>query len=70
MSGRWTALNEIDKRLSIKVGKIITSVGKASLQCLGTTRKELRESVCDSLKTARTYVLDPTRKFIPRPQRP
>jgi transposase len=70
MSGRWTALNEIDKRLSIKVGKIITSVGKASLHCLGTTRKELRASVCDSLKTARTYVLDPTRKFIPRPQRP
>jgi len=70
MSGRWTALNEIDKRLSIKVGKIITSVGKASLHCLGTTRKELRESVCDSLKTARTYVLDPTRKFVPRPQKP
>jgi transposase len=69
MNGRWTALDEIDKRLSLKVGKIISSVGNASLQCLGTTRKELRIEICESLKAARTYVLNPARKFIPKPQR-
>lgn len=69
MNGRWTALNEIDKRLSLKVGKIISSVGNASLKCLGTTRKELRAAIGHSLTAARTYVLDPDTKFIPTPQR-
>lgn len=70
MNGRWTPLSDIDKRLSIKVGKIVSSVGAASLQCLGSTRKEFRAQVCQSLKIARTYALDPTKKFIPEPQRP
>ena len=70
MNGRWTPLGEIDKRLSIKVGKIITSVGTASLQCLGSTRKEFRAQVCQSLKIARTYVLDANKTFTPKIQRP
>jgi transposase len=69
MHGRWTPLSDIDKRLSIKVGKIISSVGTASLQCLGTTRKELRTEICKSLKIARTYLLNPNKKFA-QPQRP
>jgi transposase len=69
MQGRWSPLSDIDKRLSIKVGKIISSVGTASLQCLGTTRKELRTEICKSLKIARTYVLNPNKKFA-QPQRP
>ena len=70
MNGRWTQLGEINKRLSIKVGKIITMVGKAPLQCLGATRQQLRTRICESLTTARTYVLDPHKKFTPKPQRP
>jgi transposase len=70
MNGRWTPLGEIDQRLFVKIGKIITTVGKASLQCLGTTRQQLRTQICDSLKTARTYVLNPNKTFIPNPQRP
>src|SRR2546426_5180396 len=70
MNGRWTPLSEIDKRLSIKVGKIITNIGTASLRSLGATRQQFRAQICDSLKTAKTYLLDPNKKFIPEPQRP
>jgi len=70
MNGRWTPLSEIDKRLSIKVGKIITHVGTASLRSLGATRQQFRAQICDSLKTTKTYLLDPNKKFIPEPQRP
>jgi len=70
MNGRWTPLSEIDKRLSIKVGKIITHVGTASLRSLGATRQQFRAHICDSLKTTKTYLLDPNKKFIPEPQRP
>jgi len=69
MNGRWTPLREIDQRLSQKVSLMITHVGAAALQNLGATRKEFRERVCQSLQTARDYVLDPHRKFTPKPQR-
>ena len=38
MMGRWTPLEDIDKRLSLKVGKIITHIGAQGLQQLGQTR--------------------------------
>jgi transposase len=65
MMGRWTPLEEIDERLAIKVGKIITSVGAKGLKQLGKTRKTLREQVYGSLKEGRVYVLDPNKKFVP-----
>ena len=67
MMGRWTALEEIDARLLAKVGKMIGSVGPQGLQSLGKTRKTYREEICQRLKTGRQYVLDPNKKFIPRP---
>ena len=70
LNGRWTPLNEIDKPLSIKIGKIITNIGTASLRSLGATRQQFRAQICDSLNTAKTYILDPNKKFIPQPQRP
>jgi hypothetical protein len=70
MNGRWTALNEIDQRLSQKVSILITHVGVDALQRLGATRLQLRQRVCQSLQNAREYVLDPDKKFIPNPQRP
>ena len=67
--GRWTALEEIDARLSLKVGKIISQVGQTALKSLGKTRKQLREEMEQSLRTTRTYVLNPDKKFAPqRPQ--
>ena len=66
MMGRWTPLEEIDERVALKVGKIITQVGAENLKKLGKTRKELREQIYDSLKAGRTYVLDAERKFMPK----
>ena len=65
LMGRWTPLEEIDDRLALKVGKIITSVGPKGLQQLGKTRLVLRKETFESLKTGRVYVLDPHRKFEP-----
>jgi len=56
MMGRWTALEEIDARLSQKVGKIISQVGAAGLKELSKTRKTFREEIFQSLKTGKEYV--------------
>lgn len=65
LMGRWTQLEEIDERLALKVGKIITSVGTKGLKQLGQTRKLLREQIYGSLRAGRTYQLDPNKKFVP-----
>ena len=67
MKGRWTQLEEIDSALSRKVGKIITKVGKTGLRKLGKTRQRYRSEIYASLTTGRRYVLDPNKKFIPKP---
>lgn len=64
MMGRWTAVEEIDKPLALKVGKIITSIGSKGLTELGKTRKLLREQIHTSLRAGRTYCLDPNKKFV------
>jgi transposase len=66
MMGRWTPLEEIDGRLHIKIGKIISQVGAASLKKLGKTRKDLREQIEATLKTGRVYQLDRNKKFEPK----
>jgi transposase len=63
MMGRWTPLEEIDERLALKVGKLITSVGTKGLRQLGKTRKAFREEIYESLKTGRVYQLDPGKTF-------
>jgi hypothetical protein len=65
MMGRWTPLEEIDERLALKVGKIITGVGVKGLKHPGKTRKLFREQIYGSLRAGRIYVLDPNKKFIP-----
>jgi len=66
MSGRWTPLEEIDERLALKVGKMISQVGPAGLEKLSKTRKTFREEILQSLKTGKEYVLDPDKKFTPK----
>jgi hypothetical protein len=68
MMGQWTPLEEIDERLVLKVGKMIGSVGQQGLQRLGKTRKVYREEIHQSLKTGRVYVLDPNKKYTPKPK--
>lgn len=63
LSGRWTALEEIDKPLSLKIGKMISQAGSAALKTLGKTRKAFRQEIIQSLKTGKEYVLDPNKKF-------
>jgi hypothetical protein len=63
MMGLWTSLEEIDKRLAIKVSKMIGQVGAKKLKELGITRKKFREQTYESLKTGRVYVLDPNIKY-------
>ena len=65
LMGRWTPLEEIDERLALKVGKIITSVGRNGLKKLGQTRLALRKETYRSLTAGRIYVLDPNKKFAP-----
>jgi transposase len=67
MSGRWTPLEEIDARLALKLGKIITQVGTEGLKKLGKTRRTLREEVRELIKSGRTYEMDPNKKFTPKP---
>lgn len=70
LMGRWTPLEEIDARQTIKVGKMISQVGPVGLQKLGKIRKALREEVYASLKAGRVYVLDLNKKWTPRSAAP
>jgi transposase len=56
MKGKWTALEEIDPRLQVKVSKLITTIGTDVIQAQGLTRKQLRDQLAELLKTGRTYV--------------
>lgn len=68
LAGRWTALEEIDKPLSLKVGKMLDAVGPAPLKRLRIKRKAYRQQIYQQLKGGRTYVLDPNKKFTPNPK--
>ena len=68
MMGRWTPLEEIDDRLVIKVGKMIGTVGEQGLKSLNKTRQAFREEIFASLKAGKVYILDPDKKFIPKPK--
>jgi len=65
MSGRWTTLEEIDARLLRKVSHLISSVGQPGLKAMGKIRKAYREEIYQRLKTGRTYVLDPNKRYAP-----
>lgn len=68
MMGRWTQLEEIDQPLKLKVTKIVSQVGKRRvLDKSGKTQKTWRKEAFERLKHGRSYVLDPTRTFSPKP---
>src|SRR6266480_6179634 len=68
MMARWTPVEEIDARLALKLGKIITHVGAEGLKKLGKTRAVYRDEIYQSLKTGRTYVLEAKKMFTPKPK--
>jgi len=55
MMGRWTPLEEIDARLSLKVGRMISHLGAERLNQLGRTRRTCRQEVERLLRTGRAY---------------
>lgn len=63
LMGRWTAVEEIDKALDLKIGKMISAVGAQGLKKLGKTRAALRQEVRQKLQDRRVYVLDPNKKW-------
>jgi transposase len=63
MMGRTTPVEEIEPRVALKVSKIISAVGKETLQQLGRTRKNMREQSYQILQSARAYALDPTKVY-------
>ncbi len=70
LMGRWTPLEEIDARLEIKIGKMISNVGAKGLKALGKERQAYRQEIHQTLKTGRVYVLDPNKKFDPKASAP
>ena len=68
LMGRWTPLDEIDLRLEIKIGKIISQIAPAKelLKKVGKTRSAFRAEINQRLKTGREYLLDPNKKFTPK----
>jgi transposase len=66
MMGQWTTLKEIDRALSLKIGKIISQVGTAGFENLGKVRSAFREEIHQRLKSGRDYVLDLNKKFVPK----
>jgi transposase len=67
MMGRWTALEQLEASLRRKVSFMIGAVGPTGLKALGKTRQAYREEIYQRLKTGRTYVLDPNKKYAPQP---
>ena len=62
MMGRFTALEDLDERLTKKVGKMVATVSKSALRQLGKTPNQMREEAKQLLKDRRMYVLDPDLK--------
>jgi hypothetical protein len=67
MMGRWTALEELEARLLRQVSYMIGVVGQPGLKARGKIRKAYQMEVCLRLKSGRTYVLDPEKKYAPQP---
>jgi transposase len=63
MMGRWTPLEQIDGRLTQKIGCIISGIGSKTMKELGIDRNQLRAAAVETLKKGRIYVLDPNKKF-------
>ena len=57
MMGRWNALEEIDSRTRIKIGRILSQVGAPALKKVQKTAKTYRAEVTERLLKGRIYEL-------------
>ena len=65
LMGKSEPVGEISPSLSAKIGKILSRVGEPGFRHLGTNRRKLRAQIEESLKTGRSYTLDPTKTYQP-----
>jgi transposase len=63
MMGQWTPLEELDKPLETKMGKIIRELLPKSRADMAENLQALREQVYTRIKSGRVYTLDPTKTF-------
>jgi transposase len=70
LKGRWTSLEEIEQSLALKVGKMISAVGKPALQVLGKSRRAYRQEIYQLLKGGRVYVLGADKLVVLKHQSP
>lgn len=59
LMGRFEPVEEIPKALDLKLGVIISHIGKERLAQLNLTRQDLRQQMHEKLLSGRTYVLNP-----------
>jgi transposase len=59
LMGRFEPIEEIPKNLDLKLGKLISHIGKEGLAQLNLTRQDLRQQMHQRLLSGRTYVLHP-----------
>jgi len=65
MKGKWQRVLNLDRALTIKIGKIISKLGKEGLEQMGKDRKTLRKEVQQLLKTGRTDYREPRKQSKP-----
>ena len=68
LQGKWAGVDELEKSLSLKIGKIISVVGPQKMEAMGKDRKTLRQQIEQSLKTGRVYQLKPDLVYKPKPK--
>lgn len=69
LRGLWTPLEQIDLSVEIKIGKIITQVAPAKELAakVGKSRSAYYQEIAQRLQAGRVYILDPHKKFTPKP---
>lgn len=65
LMGRTSPPEQIDHAMKLKVGKMISALGRDGLERLGKKRAALRKEIIESMAFQRVYVLDPNRKYEP-----
>ena len=68
LQGKWEGVDKLEQSLSLKIGKMISTLGKEKLKAMGKDRKTLRQDIEQSLKTGRVYELKPHLMYQPKPE--
>jgi len=66
MKGSWSGVEEIDTAMKLKIGKMISKMGKEGLTSIGKTRKAFREEIEQNLRKGREYFLNRIKSSPPK----